>query len=119
MRRSLQRLAIAAVLLAAGGAAGAAGFGFLADSPMGKFNEDDLKLMNGAIERALTAVEIGTTVRWANDKTSSSGEVAAQRAFELGGRACRDLKVVNRHRRLEASGIYTMCREDGQWKLAQ
>ena len=111
MGRSLQRLAIAAVLLAAGGAAGAAGFGFLADSPMGKFNEDDLKLMN--------TVEIGTPVRWANDKTSSSGEVAAQRAFELGGRACRDLKVVNRHRQLEASGIYTMCREDGQWKLAQ
>ncbi len=43
----------------------------------------------------------------------------AQRAFEHMGRHCRDLRVVNRHRRLESSGVYTMCREDGQWKLAQ
>lgn len=118
MRRSTVRFVGAAALLASSVAA-AAGLGFLAETPMGKFNEDDLKLMNGAIARALAAAEIGTPIRWANDKTLSSGEVTAQRAFEQMGRPCRDLKVVNRHRTLEASGVYTMCREDGQWKLAQ
>ena len=106
-------------LLACGGAAAQVGLGFLAETPMARFNADDVKLMNGAIERALAAAEIGTTVSWANEATTSSGEVTAQRAFEHMGRPCRDLRVINRHRRLEASGIYTMCREDGQWKLAQ
>jgi hypothetical protein len=43
----------------------------------------------------------------------------AQRAFERMGRHRRGLRVVDRHRPLGSPGAYTMCREDGQWKLAQ
>ncbi len=118
MRKGLAGLIAAAGLLA-GNAAAASGFGFLAETPMRRFDQVDMKLMSDAIEKALTAAEIGTPVGWANEKTSSSGEVTVQRAFERGGRPCRDLRVVNRHRRLEASGVYTMCRENGQWTLAQ
>jgi surface antigen len=118
MQRGFLGLAVAAGLLA-GGAAMAAGLGFLAETPISRFDKDDLKLMNGAVDRALTTAEVGTPVRWANDRTSSSGEVTAQREFQHAGRPCRELKVVNRHRRLEASGVYTLCREDGQWKLSQ
>jgi len=110
---------IAASLLVGSGVVAAAGFGFLADSPVGKFNQDDLKLMNGAIDKALTANEIGVQTRWANDRTASSGEVTPQRAFESKGRPCREVKIVNRHKMLESAGLYTMCREDGRWKLAQ
>lgn len=119
MRFGLPGLAIAIVLLTAPSAGAAAGFGFLADSPIGKFNGDDLKLMNGAIDKALAGSELGVRTSWVNEKTGSSGEVTPQRAFERGGRACQDVKIVNRHKMLEASGVYTMCREDGQWKLAQ
>ena len=119
MRRRRFEVAVAALLLAFSGAAAAFGLGFLSDTPIRRFDADDLRLMNEAIEKALASSETGTPVRWANDSTSSSGEVTAERAFEHMGRPCRDLRVVNRHRRLEASGIYTMCREDGQWKLAQ
>lgn len=119
MRRTLHGWILAGAWLACGGAAAQVGLGFLAETPMARFNGDDMKLMNGAIEKALAAAEIGTTVRWSSDSTASSGEVTAERAFELMGRPCRDLRVVNRHRRLENSGVYTMCREDGQWKLAQ
>jgi surface antigen len=115
MHRNLPRSIVAAALFACGGAAAQVGLGFLAETPMARFNADDLKLMNSAIERALAEAEIGTTVRWANEATSSSGEVTAQRAFENGGRPCRDLRVVNRHRRLENSGLYTMCRDNGKW----
>ena len=104
--------------LAAGTAAAQVGLGFLSETPLGRFNADDLRLMNEAIEKSLAAGEMGTPVRWANDQTSSSGEVTPQRAFESQGRPCRDLRVVNRHRTLESSGIYTMCRESGHWKLA-
>jgi surface antigen len=119
MGRRLHGWILAGALLACGGVAAQVGIGFLAETPMSRFNEADLKLMNGAIERALSAAEIGTTVRWANEATPSSGEVTAERAFEHMGRPCRDLRVVNRHRRLENSGVYTVCREGGQWKLAQ
>lgn len=118
MRSAFKGLLVAAVL-GGSGAAVAAGYGFLADSPMGKFNDDDLKLMNGAIAEALAAKALGAPVRWANDKTRSSGEVTPRRAFESQGRPCRDLRVVNRHRTLEASGVYTLCRDNGEWKLAQ
>lgn len=109
----------AIALLCVGGSAAAAGFGFLSESPMGRFNDEDLRLMNESIDKALQAGEMGTPVRWANAQTSSSGEVTPQRAFESRGRPCRDLRVVNRHRTLEASGIYTLCRDNGNWKLAQ
>jgi surface antigen len=119
MKLRLPGLAIAIALLVGPGGAAAAGFGFLADSPIARFNADDLKLMNGAIDRALVAGEVGVRTSWVNEKTGSSGEVTPQRAFERNGRACREVRIVNRHRTLEASGVYTMCREDGQWTLSQ
>ena len=115
MGRRPHRWILAGALLACGGVAAQVGIGFLSETPMSRFNEDDVKLMTGAIDKSLAAAEIGTTVRWANEATSSSGEVTAQRAFEHMGRPCRDLRVVNRHRRLENSGVYTMCRDNGRW----
>lgn len=119
MRRGRVAIAVAAVLLVVSGAAVAAGLGFLSDAPVRRFNADDLRLMNEAIEKALAAGETGSPVRWASDRTPASGEVTPQRVFERNGRPCRDLRVLNRHGTLAASGVYTMCREDGQWKLAQ
>jgi len=111
------RLAVLAALLAAGGAAAAAGFGFLADTPVGRFNDEDLRRMNAAIDRALAAGDPKAVERWSNDQTGSSGEVSTQRAFTHDGQPCRDLRVVNRHRRQENSGIYTLCRAGTDWKL--
>jgi surface antigen len=103
----------------AAGAASASGFGFLAETPMSRFNGDDMKMMNAAIERALESSDFGTQVAWANDGTRSSGEVTPLRAFDRQGRPCRELRVVNRNRALENSGVYTMCRENGRWTLVK
>jgi len=117
VRRARGHWVLLAALLVAGTASAQVGFGFLAETPLARFNADDLKMMNAAIEKALGAPEPGTPVHWANDQTASSGEVIPQRAFEHQGRPCRDLRVVNRHRRLESSGIYTMCRDNDRWSL--
>lgn len=116
MRGMQRQAALFAALLLAAGSAVAAGFGFLTDTPVGKFNDDDLKMMNAAIDRALAAEPLSVE-RWSNDRTGSSGEVSTQRAFEHGGRPCRDLRVVNRHKSQENSGIYTLCRDGSDWKL--
>lgn len=110
-----RRVTVFLVAAMAAGAASAAGFGFLAETPMARFNGDDMRMMNEAVERALAASELGARIAWANDATRSSGEVTPLRAFERQGRPCRELRVVNRHRSLENSGVYTMCRDDGGW----
>jgi surface antigen len=106
----------AAVLLLATGTAASAGLGFMSKGPMAKFNEADMKLLEGALAQAREAKETGTPVEWANEKSGASGSVTPLRIFEEGGQPCRDLKVFNRHKQLEASGVYTMCRQkDGRW----
>ena len=108
------------VLLAAMAApVAASGLGFLSRGPMSRFNDADMKLLNGALGQALQAPAAGTTVDWLNEKSGASGSITPQRLFENGGVPCRELKIVNRHRQLESSGVYTLCRREGRWKLAQ
>lgn len=77
-----RRVTVFLVAAMAAGAASAAGFGFLAETPMARFNGDDMRMMNEAVERALAASELGARIAWANDATRSSGEVTPLRAFE-------------------------------------
>jgi surface antigen len=98
----------------------ASGLGFMARGPMARFNSADMKLLNGAVEQARSAPELGTPVEWANDQSGSSGSVTPVRTFEERGMTCRDLRVVNRHRQLESSGVFAMCqRKDGTWQWLQ
>ena len=119
----LSRCALPAVVLVAVAAvtsvAQAAGLGFMSKGPMSHFTEADMKLLNQALDRALAAPEMGAAVEWANPATSAGGAITPLRAFEEKGRPCREVKAVNRHRQLESSGVYTLCRSDGRWKLAQ
>lgn len=111
--------ALALSLTAVAPLAGAAGLGFIGQGPMARFNQADMKLFNGALDQALKAPQPGTPVAWANERTSASGTVTPERLFEDKGQPCRELRIVNRHRQLEASGVFTMCRGEGGWKLAQ
>ncbi|MCU0938314.1 MAG: RT0821/Lpp0805 family surface protein [Burkholderiaceae bacterium] len=107
-------------MLAVAATAQASGLGFMARGPMARFNSADMKLLNDAIEQARSAPEMGTPVDWANDKTGSSGSVTPVRVFEERGQTCRDLRVVNRHRQLESTGVFAMCqRKDGTWQWLQ
>ncbi|MDZ7651767.1 MAG: RT0821/Lpp0805 family surface protein [Burkholderiaceae bacterium] len=116
----ITRVALAATALVALAPVQAAGLGFMAKGPMARFNDADMKLLNDAIAQARSAKDAGTAVEWANDKTGSSGSVTPVRAFEEGGLACRDLRVVNRHKQLESAGVYAMCqRKDGTWQWKQ
>jgi surface antigen len=115
-----QKIVASIALCLTVGTVAAAGLGFMSKGPMAKFNDADMKLLNGALEQARSAKEPGTPVEWANEKTGSSGAVTPVRLFEEDGRPCRELKVLNRHKQLESSGIYTMCQQkDGRWQWKQ
>jgi surface antigen len=119
VRRRALLLGVSVLLGAMSAPVAASGLNFLARGPMSRFNEADMKLLNGALSQALKAPEAGTPVEWANEKSAASGSVTLQRLFDRAGVPCRELKIVNRHRQLESSGVYTLCRRDGRWKLAQ
>jgi surface antigen len=112
-------LLVAFCAVTGAGAVQAAGLGFMSKGPMAHFNEADMKLLDQALDRALAAAETGTAIDWSNAATGASGAITPLRAFEQGGRPCREVKVVNRHRQLESSGVYTLCRSEGRWTLAQ
>ena len=118
--RVARRAVLAATcVVACVGAAQAAGLGFMSKGPMAHFNEADMRLLNQALDRALAAPETSTAVEWSNAATGAGGAITPLRAFDQTGRPCREVKVVNRHRQLESSGVYTLCRSEGRWKLAQ
>lgn len=117
--RRIAGLASSVLLVALAAPAAASNLGFLARGPMSRFNDADMKLLNEALGQALKATDVGTANEWRNDKSGASGSVTPQRVFNEQGAPCRELKIVNRHRQLEASGVYTLCRRDGRWKLAQ
>jgi surface antigen len=115
-----QKIVVSTALCLAVGTVAAAGLGFMSKGPMAKFNEADMKLLNAALAEAQKARETGTPIEWANEKTGASGTVTPMRLFEEAGRPCRDLRVVNRHKQLESSGVYTMCQQkDGRWAFKQ
>lgn len=119
LRRRIAELAVSALAVVLAAPAAASNLGFLARGPMSRFNDADMKLLNEAVSQALKAKDVGVANEWRNDKSGASGSITPQRAFDERGAPCRELKVVNRHRQLESSGVYTLCRRDGRWKLAQ
>jgi surface antigen len=95
------------------------GLGFLSKGPMARYNDQDMRLLEGALGQALKAEQPGSAVEWRNDRSGASGAVTPERIFDQGGQPCRDLRIITRHRTQESSGLYTLCRRDGRWKLAQ
>lgn len=119
MKHRLAALAAVSLMVPASAFAQGASLGFLSKGPMARYTEADMKLLEGALGQALKADQPGKTVEWRNDRTNASGAITPERIFENGGRPCRELRIVTRHRTQESSGLYTLCRRDGRWKLAQ
>lgn len=120
MPRSLCRTLIALGLCAAAAAAPAQSLNLIGASPLSRFTEADLRLMRGAIDRALADPADGVAQAWANDASPASGVVTARRSFVSEGRKCRELTIANRFRTLRSEGEHSFCQDSaGQWRLTQ
>jgi len=79
------------------------------ETPITKFNKDDMALMNQAVYGALDTGADGAKVSWENPATSSSGSITP--AKDPKGRAsCRLAQIENRHKTLLGSGSYIFCK---------
>src|SRR4051812_27373325 len=90
--------------------AGAQGVRSIQDSPLAKFSDEDIQLMQGAIQHALDS---GEKTQWNNDETGSAGSATPS----AGSRQdCRMLVVENRHKSQVGSTKYQFCKVGGAWK---
>lgn len=115
----LRRGALAALTLAGSAALAQSNLGFLRDTPLSRFNEEDLRLLREAGEGVLRSDEPTATRAWRNDKTRHSGSVTLVRRFAFESRDCRRLRVDSRAGGMQGTTHLSVCRSgsDGPWAI--
>jgi surface antigen len=104
--------AIVLVCLFAIPATQAANLGFLKDSPMSYFDDEDMRLLHEAALKVLENKSSRTKERWTNPATGHSGQVEGRGAFTAqDGLACRRVRVSNSAEGVEGQATYTVCKD--------
>jgi hypothetical protein len=117
-RLHLPRPAAVLLLLAASAAVHASGLGFLRDSPLMHFRQDDHELMIKNATAVLDATGAKATESWRNPKTGASGMAQVRAQFTTkDGLLCKRLWVKNRAGGIEGEATYTVCKTSDGWAL--
>lgn len=93
---------------------------FMDQAPIRFFDDEDMKRMSDAADKALAEAKDGEEVQWSNDQTGSSGTITPVRSFTRQDKDCRRLKVVNLARqatRGSSTSNLDFCSVDGTWKI--
>jgi surface antigen len=91
---------------------------FLKDSPLARFNTDDLRLLQEAGQHVLDSQETAPSRAWRNDKTRHSGRVTLVQRFAFDGRDCGRLRVESSAAGMQSSTLLSACRNAaGSWAL--
>jgi len=95
--------------------ASAGNLSFLADSPVGHFNPDDMELMRQNAMKVLDASGANSQQSWSNARTGASGMAQVREQFTASnGTPCKRLRIVNRVKGLESDATYTVCKSADQ-----
>jgi len=121
----LSRLAILPILLAmvaipaAVHAAGVSGLGFLRNTPLAYFRQQDFDKMMASVREVLDSTDPAAKRTWANAKTGASGSVESVGQFTAtDGAPCKRLRVRDQVKNLQGEMRYTVCRyPDRGWIL--
>lgn len=97
----------------------AANLGFLHDSPLSYFDDEDKRLLREAALKVLESKSSRTKESWTNPATGHSGRVEGRGAFTAqGGLACRRVRVSNRAQGMDGQATYTVCKDPEKgWML--
>ena len=92
------------------------GFGFLRNEAVSAFNDEDLALMDQAINYTLDEKPDQEIHTWSNPKTGNGGAITPLESFEQESKPCRRIRIINRSRHHEGRSTFTFCKkEDGTW----
>lgn len=123
-QRIVTRLLVAAVWLvtvASPDIAAGSNLGFLRDAPITRFTGPDLEMFQSNLTAALEQNADGSTRRWENPNTGSSGQIAVINSFVQDSKRCRRTRISNRARGYaEAQTDAVFCKDaDGRWVMSQ
>lgn len=115
------RIAVAAVVMGiASYSASPQGLtGFMKNSPIAYFKEEDFKLMREAIEAALQSEEPNAARAWENAATGNSGTIQVLKSYQSDdGRDCKQVRIDNMAKKAKGSSKPNICREPGgDWRF--
>jgi surface antigen len=104
--------------LACGNAAAQSNLTFMKDSPVSRFNAEDMRLMQEAGKAVLDSTEPSATREWSNPKSKHSGKVTLEQTFSFESRDCRRLRVENRAGGMQSNTLVPVCRNaQGRWAV--
>jgi hypothetical protein len=88
---------------------------FIIDAPIGRFTDEDVKLMNANIERTVVDTNVRVVHSWSNPITKYSGTAETLLVFAgPDGVPCKRVRIANRAGNLKGQGQYTLCKVDGK-----
>ncbi len=110
---------VAAVLTIAAHGAFAAGLGFLASSAEGKFNDEDVRIMQASALTLLNDGVLGQSQEWSNPNSTAHGTLTIVKVFQSAeGFPCKSLRVENSASGLQNRVTFPVCKvHSGAWKI--
>jgi surface antigen len=104
--------------LACGNAAAQSNLTFLKDSPVSRFNAEDMRLMQQAGKAVLDSTAAAVSREWSNPKSKHSGSVTLEQSFSFESRDCRRLRIENRAGGMQSNTLVPVCRNvQGRWAI--
>jgi hypothetical protein len=94
--------------------------GFLKDSAVSYFDDDDVAMMMQNVDAALNDEKIPVTREWKNSASGHSGKAEVLSAFKNGdGIPCKRVRFSNVARNgVAGSSAYTFCKQMQKWMIA-
>ena len=91
--------------------------GLLKNTPVERFDKEDLRIFVATSDKALDETPDGQTLSWENPKTRHHGEITVLKSYESKGRPCKDLRVRNEADGRKGDNKLSWCKVDGKWRL--
>jgi len=108
---------MAAALVLAGAPALAQNWlGLMRNTPAERFNDEDMRLFNDSLDKALGDTPVGQSVLWANPKSENRGEIKVAKAFTWQDHACRELRITNQSGDRKGDSVLNLCRVEDKWR---
>lgn len=110
---------VSTVLLVAPRGAFAGNLGFLSKSAEGKFNDDDVRILQTTALSLLNSGTLGQSQDWSNPNSTAHGTIKIMKVFKSAeGYSCKSLRVENSATGLHNQGTFPVCEiNPGDWKI--
>jgi len=96
----------------------ASNLNFLKNSPIAHFNQQDTKLMEDNLFKALNTLSDGEKSAWKNNKTGNSGLANPLKTYKQNTATCRTLRIINRSKKNISESEFDFCQDKNKkWTL--